>query len=82
MDRCNNLRALTHRRGDTFHRTGAHIADGEDAGAVRLERKAAWRCEGLGANEILAVAFNVRQGKPVGVRCGAYQKEEMVNIAR
>ena len=40
MQHRNDLRTLVHRRGDTFDRTRANVADGEDARATWLHQAA------------------------------------------
>src|SRR5437867_11245665 len=76
VQRRDDLRSLPHRGRDPFHRTRAHVADGEHAGPAGLEWPAIGADIRTGAHEPLVVERDVAAGQPIGVRLGAGEEEE------
>src|SRR3989442_6518783 len=77
VQRRDDLRSLPDRGRDPFHRTGAHVADGEHAGPAGLEGPAIGADIRTGAHEPLVVERYVAAGQPIGVRLGADEEEEV-----
>src|SRR5207247_10194312 len=76
VQRRDDLRPLPHCGRDALHRTRAHVADGEHAGAAGLEWPATHADIRTGAHEPLVVERDVAAGQPTGVRAGADAEEE------
>src|SRR5579871_6363434 len=74
-----DLRAFADRRGNALHRSGAHVADRENAGATCLQEPALLAGIGAGQDETLAVQRDARSRKPIGIRLGADEQKQMAN---
>ena len=81
MQSRHNLRTFTDRRSHPLDRTGANIADREDAGASRLQLSAIRTRVRAGQHKSLGIEGHAGSGEPIGIWIGAYKKEQVVYIA-
>ena len=82
VQRGDHLGAFADGGGDALDRSGAHVADGEDAVAARLQRMTPRSEVGARADEALGVERHVGLREPVRVRIGTDEQEEMADRAR
>jgi hypothetical protein len=71
VDRAHGGGAFANRGGDALHRARPEVADGEQAGPARLERKRATTCKLPTAVKMLVVERQVSEHKAVLVKRGA-----------
>src|SRR6266568_5264600 len=77
VQRGDHLGTLADRGGDALDRAGAHVADGEDAGAARLQRMLRRPALLAGAHEALVVQRHRAAREPAGIWIGADEEKQM-----
>ena len=81
VQRRHHLSAFADCRSHALDRFCAHVADGEDAAAGGFQRMAFGSGLRSGENETLRVESDAGTGKPIRIRVGADEQEQMVDRA-
>src|SRR3569833_2362932 len=79
MDRRDHLRPVPDCRGNTLHRAGADVTNGEHAAAARLERQPAVVDVVTREHESPFVELEPGRAEPVGIRLRSYKGEEVTD---
>jgi len=77
VQRGDHLGALADRRGDAFDRGCANVADGEHAAPAGLQRVLMIARIGTGQHKAFGIERDAGAGKPIGVRLGADEQEQV-----
>ena len=75
----NHLRAFPDRCRDALDRTGAHIANGEDAAPAGLQGMAITARIAAGKHKALGIERDAGTRKPIGIRIGANKQEQVAD---
>src|ERR1700722_6842050 len=79
MQRRHDLCAFADGCSDAFDGSRANVTDGEDTAPARLQGMPLAAGIFAGQHEPFAVERNATAGKPIGIRVGADEQEQMAN---
>src|SRR5579864_4683542 len=80
VQRGDHLGALADCRGYALDRGGANVADGEHAAPAGLQRVLMIARIGTGQHKAFGIERDAGAGKPIGVRLGADEQEQVANV--